>query len=65
MKKILLFALCMSMLNIFSVDAKNSGPRDKTLRQKMSNVISKIKKKHKKKALSHGKKRKNKLTFKN
>ncbi len=55
----------MSMLNIFSVDAKNSGPRDKTLRQKMSNVISKIKKKHKKKALSHGKKRKNKLTFKN
>jgi len=48
------------MLNIFSVDAINSGPRDKTLRQKITNAISNIKKKHKKKSLDHGKSRKNK-----
>lgn len=60
MKKLLLFTLCASMLNIFSVDAINSGPRDKTLRQKITNAISNIKKKHKKKSLGHGKSRKNK-----
>jgi sensor domain CHASE-containing protein len=60
MKKILLFTLCAFVLNIFSIDASNSAPRDKTLRQKITNAISKIKKKHKKKALGHGKSRKNK-----
>ncbi len=60
MKKILLFTLCASMLNIFSVDAINYSPRDKTLRQKITHAISNFKKKHKKKSLTHGKSRKKK-----
>lgn len=60
MKKIILFTLCVFVLNIFSIDASNSAPRDKTLRQKINNAISNIKKKHKKKSLDHGKSRKNK-----